>query len=135
LPRKPFDPIDVYVGQKLRTRRHALYLSQTKLATSLGLSFQRVQKYENGANRMGTSRLVQVASFLKVPVDHFFDGAPDHSKVRGSAPSTAYIAAFLPVARVWHSSKHSARSSSVAFATTLCGWWRSLPAAERHRTF
>ena len=81
MPRKPSDPIDVYVGQKLRARRRALDLSQTKLATSLGLSFQQVQKYENGANRMGASRLMQVASFLKAPVDHFFDGAPGHSKV------------------------------------------------------
>ncbi len=68
------DPVDVYVGRRLRDRRAALGLSQAKLAASVGISVQQIQKYERGVNRIGASRLFEVARVLGVGVDYFFDG-------------------------------------------------------------
>jgi transcriptional regulator with XRE-family HTH domain len=68
------DPIDIHVGAKLRLRRTGVKLSQEKLAEALGITFQQVQKYENGSNRVGASRLFQVARILNVPVSYFFEG-------------------------------------------------------------
>lgn len=72
-PRGP-DQIDVHVGSRLRLRRVMLNMSQTQLADQLGVSFQQVQKYERGTNRMGASRLFQVATALAVPVTYFYEG-------------------------------------------------------------
>ncbi len=66
-------PIDVHVGGRLRIRRTLLGLSQTALGDALGLTFQQVQKYERGANRMGSSRLYDIARILDVPIQYFFD--------------------------------------------------------------
>jgi transcriptional regulator with XRE-family HTH domain len=68
------DPIDVHVGRQLRQRRNLLGMSQEKLAESLGVTFQQVQKYESGTNRVGASRLFQIGRALDVPVSYFFDG-------------------------------------------------------------
>lgn len=70
--------IDITVGRRIRQRRAMLGFSQTKLATELGVTFQQVQKYEKGVNRVGSSRLQSIARFLEVPVSYFFDrlGAP-----------------------------------------------------------
>jgi transcriptional regulator with XRE-family HTH domain len=68
------DPVDIYVGGRIRQRRNLLGMSQDKLAGNLGVTFQQVQKYENGVNRVGASRLFQVAKTLGVPVAYFFDG-------------------------------------------------------------
>jgi transcriptional regulator with XRE-family HTH domain len=90
------NPIDIRVGSRMRIRRMALGMSQEKLARGLGLTFQQVQKYEKGANRMGSSRLQHAADVLGVAVPFFFEGAggglyqPD-----GSAPSSAYIDDFV----------------------------------------
>lgn len=90
------NPIDIHVGSRMRMRRMALGMSQEKLARGLGLTFQQVQKYEKGANRMGSSRLQHAADVLGVAVPFFFEGAggglyqPD-----GSAPSPAYIDDFV----------------------------------------
>ena len=67
------DPIDIHVGQRIRQQRTLLGLSQVKLAGQLGLTFQQVQKYEKGYNRVGSSRLFQIARILDVPVAHFFE--------------------------------------------------------------
>ena len=67
-------PIDVYVGSRVRRRRTLLGLNQTQLGEKLGISFQQVQKYENGANRISASRLYQMTRILEVPVSFFFDG-------------------------------------------------------------
>lgn len=67
------DPIDVHVGARLRLRRTLLGLSQTELAKSVSLTFQQVQKYESGANRVSASRLYHIAGALNVPVSFFFD--------------------------------------------------------------
>src|ERR1700675_3799036 len=67
------NPIDVQVGSRVRLRRNMLGLSQEKLGTSIGLTFQQVQKYERGANRIGASRLHELSRVLDVPVSFFFD--------------------------------------------------------------
>lgn len=69
-------PVDHYIGQRIRSRRLTLNLSQTVLADALDLTFQQVQKYEKGTNRVGTGRLAQIARTLVVPVEWFFEGAP-----------------------------------------------------------
>jgi transcriptional regulator with XRE-family HTH domain len=74
------DPTDVHVGSRVRTRRQMLGMSQSKLAEALGVSFQQLQKYENGKNRMGSSRLQQAAQALDVSIGYFFEGAPGGSK-------------------------------------------------------
>ncbi len=71
-PRKP-NPVDVHVGGRLRLRRMLLGMSQERLGESLGLTFQQVQKYEKGVNRIGASRLFEVARVLGVNVQWFFD--------------------------------------------------------------
>lgn len=75
-PRKP-DGVDVAVGANVRTWRIARGLSQGDLAKRLGITFQQVQKYETGHNRMSTGRLVKAATILAVPMSAFFDGADD----------------------------------------------------------
>lgn len=69
------DPVDVHVGQRVRARRKMLGLSQTQLGKELGVTFQQVQKYERGTNRIGSSRLFRLSSALDVPVSYFFEGA------------------------------------------------------------
>ena len=68
------NPIDVFVGNKIRLRRQMLGLSQEKFALMLGITFQQVQKYELGINRIGASRLWDMAAVLQVPVNFFFEG-------------------------------------------------------------
>jgi transcriptional regulator with XRE-family HTH domain len=89
------NPIDTHVGSRVRMRRLILSMSQEKLGDAIGLTFQQVQKYEKGTNRMGSSRLVQIANVLKVPVTFFFEGGPDQSKLDGKAQSPAFVSNFL----------------------------------------
>ena len=70
------NPVDKYVGSRVRMRRVLLGMSQEKLGEALGLTFQQVQKYEKGTNRISASRLQQISKTLKVPPSFFFDGAP-----------------------------------------------------------
>ena len=70
------NPIDVHVGHRVKKRRTALGLSQEKLGEALGVTFQQVQKYEKGTNRISASRMQSMAETLKVPIGHFFEGAP-----------------------------------------------------------
>ena len=72
MSRKP-DPIDVHVGQRVRARRQVLGLSQSQLGAELGVTFQQVQKYERGTNRIGSSRLFRISRVLDVPISYFFD--------------------------------------------------------------
>jgi transcriptional regulator with XRE-family HTH domain len=69
-------PVDVHVGDRLRTRRNARDLSQTALGDAVGVTFQQVQKYERGANRISASRLYEFAQVLAVEVGFFFEGMP-----------------------------------------------------------
>ena len=92
------NPIDKHVGARVRMRRMMLGMSQTKLADALGLTFQQVQKYEKGKNRLRASKLQQSAHFLQVPVTFFFEGAPSvpgAPQGRSTAPSPAYLTEFL----------------------------------------
>lgn len=71
-------PVDVHVGGRLRQRRTLLGMSQEKLAQAFGVSFQQVQKYERGANRISASRLHLLTKILDVPITYFFEGLPDN---------------------------------------------------------
>jgi len=97
MAKKAPNPIDRYVGSRVRMRRMMQSMSQEKLGDALGLTFQQVQKYEKGTNRIGASRLQQIAHILQVPVS-FFEGAPHSSGHVGGmseAPSPAYVTDFL----------------------------------------
>ncbi|MGB0750060.1 MAG: helix-turn-helix domain-containing protein [Magnetospiraceae bacterium] len=76
-PRTSPDPIDKYVGSRVRGRRLGLRMSQTKLGEAIGVTFQQVQKYENGTNRIGASNLFKIAKTLGVEPDYFFQEIPD----------------------------------------------------------
>jgi transcriptional regulator with XRE-family HTH domain len=91
------NPIDKHVGGRVRMRRMMLGMSQEKLGDALHLTFQQVQKYEKGTNRIGASRLQQISHILQVPVAFFFEGAPAPENMGGlgEAPSPAYVADFL----------------------------------------
>jgi transcriptional regulator with XRE-family HTH domain len=99
MAKKAPNPIDKHVGSRVRMRRMMLSMSQEKLGDALGLTFQQVQKYEKGTNRIGASRLQQIAHILQVPVSFFFEGAPagggGHHHGMGEAPSPAYVSDFL----------------------------------------
>jgi transcriptional regulator with XRE-family HTH domain len=73
-------PVDVIVGRNIRLRRLSKGISQTELASKIGVTFQQVQKYEKGVNRVGASRLSHIAKALNVPVAEFFDGGPGPEK-------------------------------------------------------
>jgi transcriptional regulator with XRE-family HTH domain len=92
------NPVDKYVGSRVRMRRIMLGMSQEKLGDALGLTFQQVQKYEKGTNRIGASRLQQISEILQVPVSFMFEGGPAGPSMTGElseAPSPAYISDFL----------------------------------------
>lgn len=95
MPRKkgPHE-VDVHVGRRIRVRRMMMSVSQEKLGDAVGLTFQQVQKYEKGTNRVSASRLLQFAEFLKVPVSFFFDGAPGQT-VKGADAGVSTINQFL----------------------------------------
>ena len=80
-------PTDVHVGSRVRLRRNMLGLSQEKLGEAIGLTFQQVQKYERGANRIGASRLLELSRVLDVPVSFFYD---DTDPVRAPAIPTGF---------------------------------------------
>lgn len=115
------NPIDRYVGSRVRMRRVILGMSQEKLGEALGLTFQQVQKYEKGANRIGASRLQQISRTLDVPPAFFFDGAPSFdlpsavasSAVSGVAEevSSSYVADFLSTSEGLHLNMAFARIS------------------------
>ncbi len=100
IAKKAPNPVDKHVGSRVRMRRMMLGMSQEKLGDALGLTFQQVQKYEKGTNRIGASRLQQISLILQVPVAFFFEGAPTvHPTSRHEgmvdAPSPAYVSDFL----------------------------------------
>ena len=80
------NPIDRHVGSRVRMRRVMLGMSQEKLGGALGLTFQQVQKYEKGTNRIGASRLQQISRTLDVPPAFFFEGAPSFEAMTNPAP-------------------------------------------------
>jgi transcriptional regulator with XRE-family HTH domain len=92
------NPIDKHVGSRVRMRRMMLGMSQEKLGAALSLTFQQVQKYEKGTNRIGASRMAQISETLQVPVAFFYEGAPSGFSENagfGEAQSPAYVSDFL----------------------------------------
>lgn len=100
MTKKAPNPIDKHVGSRVRMRRMMLGMSQEKLGDALALTFQQVQKYEKGTNRIGASRLQQISNILQVPVAFFFEGAPHLPEGTApatfeGAPSPTYVSDFL----------------------------------------
>ena len=98
MSRSTINPTDKYVGSRLRMRRLMLDMSQTNIADALGLTFQQVQKYERGSNRISASRLQHLSQILQVPVPFFFEGAPAASAgpaAQAPAEGPSYVANFL----------------------------------------
>ncbi|ERP97089.1 Cro/Cl family transcriptional regulator [Labrenzia sp. C1B10] len=96
--KKSPNPIDIHVGSRVRLRRMMLGMSQEKLGESLGITFQQIQKYEKGTNRIGASRLQHIATVLKVPVSFFFEdapGTPEEAEGFGETQPTSYVVDFL----------------------------------------
>lgn len=96
--KKP-NPIDIHVGSRVRLRRMMTNMSQEKLGEHLGITFQQIQKYEKGTNRIGASRLQSISSVLQVPVSFFFDGAPNPAGATNPSGmeenSSSYMVEFL----------------------------------------
>ena len=93
-------PLDLNVGARIRLRRKALGITQSQLAEALGLTFQQVQKYERGVNRVSASKLFEAASFMGVDVGYFFEGLAGRSAAEGFAESESerYTQSFLMTA-------------------------------------
>src|SRR6266566_7737771 len=80
VPKKQANPIDAQVGNRVRIRRMLIGMSQERLGDLLGLTFQQVQKYEKGVNRIGAGRLFEVSRILGVPIDFFYEGVSGNEK-------------------------------------------------------
>ncbi len=96
--KKQPNPIDIHVGSRVRLRRMMLGMSQEKLGEHLGITFQQIQKYEKGTNRIGASRLQHIARVLTVPVSFFFEDAPGAPADGGGMQeqeSASYVVDFL----------------------------------------
>jgi transcriptional regulator with XRE-family HTH domain len=95
--RRAPNPVDVHVGSRVRLRRVLLGLSQEKLADRLGLTFQQVQKYEKGTNRISASRLQQISQILEVPISYFYAELPGDLPSEGlsDAPAPDFVVDFL----------------------------------------
>ena len=110
------NPIDKHVGSRVRMRRVLLGMSQEKLGEALSLTFQQVQKYEKGTNRIGASRLQQISKTLNVPPAYFFDGAPafeegstSPSHLAAAEAGSAYVVDFLSTIEGLHLNRAFAR--------------------------
>jgi transcriptional regulator with XRE-family HTH domain len=97
--KKQPNPIDIHVGSRVRLRRMMLGMSQEKLGEHLGITFQQIQKYEKGTNRIGASRLQHIARVLTVPVAFFFEDAPgtpgETPTGMGESKQTTHVVDFL----------------------------------------
>src|SRR6186713_1410408 len=97
--KKQPNPIDIHVGSRVRLRRNIPGMSQERLGESLGITFQQIQKYEKGTNRVGASRLQNISGILNVPVSFFFEDAPGDNAAGQSgmaeASSSNYVVDFL----------------------------------------
>jgi transcriptional regulator with XRE-family HTH domain len=95
--KSPVNIVDVYIGAKLRMRRVILGMSQSKLGELLGVTFQQVQKYEKGTNRISANRLRQASEALRVSIDYFYEGAPAPTAVAGgfAEPTASFDVSFL----------------------------------------
>jgi transcriptional regulator with XRE-family HTH domain len=98
MPKNGAHPTDTHVGKRVRMRRLMLGMSQTDVADALGLTFQQLQKYEKGMNRISASRLQHVAQIFQVPVTFFFEGAPHvpgEERAQTDAPFPKFVSDYL----------------------------------------
>ena len=112
--KKTPNPIDVHVGSRIRLRRNMISMSQEKLGEALGITFQQIQKYEKGTNRVGASRLQQISQVLGVPVAFFFEDAPGESHSQdgmAESNSSAFVVDFLSSAEGLQLNRSFARIS------------------------
>jgi transcriptional regulator with XRE-family HTH domain len=100
ISKKSPNPVDRHVGSRVRMRRMLVGMSQEKLGDALGITFQQIQKYEKGTNRIGASRLHHIGRVLGVPIEFFYEGAPQIGGPAGmsESPAPAYMADFLSTA-------------------------------------
>ena len=88
---KKANPIDAQVGNRVRIRRMLIGMSQERLGDLLGLTFQQVQKYEKGINRIGAGRLFEIARILGVPIDFFYDGVGAPAEAEAAPPVMEFV--------------------------------------------
>ena len=131
------NPMDVHVGTRVRLRRMLLGMSQEKLGEHLGLTFQQVQKYEKGVNRIGASRLFELAKVLGVPVQFFYDEAPagthNHAPMAvgfADQPGESYVVEFLGSRDGLELNKAFARIKDQKVRRTIVDLVRSLAGEE-----
>jgi transcriptional regulator with XRE-family HTH domain len=130
------NPMDVHVGSRVRLRRMLLGMSQEKLGEHLGLTFQQVQKYEKGVNRIGASRLFDLARVLGVPIQFFYDEAPSGLRgtelVHGFAeqPGESYVVEFLGSREGLELNKAFARISDPRVRRSIVDMVRALAGDE-----
>ena len=122
------DPIDVHVGSRLRARRTMLGVSQTKIGGDLGITFQQIQKYEKGTNRISAGRLQEAARLLGVPVAYFFEGAPGGSlaPVGDADHTSSAIGAFLSTTEGIQLNKAFGRIEDVRLRRRLVDFVRAI---------
>lgn len=106
------DQVDAHVGDRIRTRRRELTQSQDSLAELIGVSFQQVQKYEGGKNRVSASALVKIASAQGVPVAFYFEGLGLRADIASMSPEAAETRAWLDSEEAWAIGKYAARMSA-----------------------
>jgi len=88
-PKEAPDPIDIHVGQRIKARRVGLRISQTEIGNALDVTFQQIQKYENGANRVGASNLYKMAQALDVGVSYFYEDMPSSAQLKSLSDTPA----------------------------------------------
>lgn len=132
------NPMDVHVGARVRLRRMLLGMSQEKLGEHLGLTFQQVQKYEKGVNRIGASRLFDLARVLGVPVQFFYDEAPvgtqrtsQVSSGFAEQPGESYVVEFLGTREGLELNKAFARITDAKVRRSIVELVRSLAGEEQ----
>src|ERR1700744_913687 len=116
------NPVDRYVGRRVRMRRIMLGMSQEKLGEALGLTFQQVQKYEKGTNRVGASRIQQLSEILQVPVSFLFEGGrsgPASTDNFGEGASPSYISDFLATSESLALTRAFTRISDAKFPRSI----------------
>ena len=141
IAKKAPNPIDKHVGSRVRMRRMMLSMSQEKLGDALGLTFQQVQKYEKGTNRIGASRLQQISNILQVPVAFFFEGAPHVQSgtrhegmwVRRLRPPMSPI--FSPPRTAWRSPRRSRASMTPSCGGASSTWSSKSPTTSTETGF
>ncbi|UTU07917.1 transcriptional regulator, Cro/CI family [Caulobacter phage C1] len=114
-------PVDLFVGERIRARRKMMGISQEQLAAALGLTFQQVQKYEKGANRVSASKLYDIAKKLQVPVEHFFPPVSEEqdSTVQPDTLTQFIGAGGLPLAKAFVAMPQGSRRAVVRLAEDL----------------